>query len=201
MHKNWYLFAQNYIYAPYNSTLPDKWEHHPDTLEISKIQEQHKELNPEEIDQSEFTSSAGEDSDADIESNEVERDTDTRRRRRRKAKEDGETERLVATSNKFALLTAEWWCKGGFPYPWYLRRTWLKSMVPEQTGIFLYWDFFMRRLGARFTLYRYTLYGWFHQGSPPNPIWEEHGLWAWFLSKLVSFCIEILTWEGLVPDL
>ena len=96
-----------YIFAPYNSTLPDKWEHHPDTLEISKIQEQHKELNPEEIDQSEFTSSAGEDSDADIESNEVERDTDTRRRRRRKAKEDGETERLVATSNKFALLTAE----------------------------------------------------------------------------------------------
>ncbi|XP_033643321.1 guanine nucleotide-binding protein-like 1 [Asterias rubens] len=92
---------------PNYTSQKDKWEHHPDTLEISKIQEQHKELNPEEIDQSEFTSSAGEDSDADIESNEVERDTDTRRRRRRKAKEDGETERLVATSNKFALLTAE----------------------------------------------------------------------------------------------
>ncbi|XP_038063800.1 guanine nucleotide-binding protein-like 1 [Patiria miniata] len=85
----------------------EQWEQHPETLEISKIQEQHKQLNPEEIDQSEFTSSGGEESDADIESNEVERDTDTRRRRRRKAREDSEGDRLVATSNKFALLSAE----------------------------------------------------------------------------------------------
>ncbi|XP_011662680.2 guanine nucleotide-binding protein-like 1 [Strongylocentrotus purpuratus] len=82
------------------------WEQHQETLEIGRLQDQHRRVEEDldregdkEDDLSDQFTSSGEDSDADVESNDVDRESDSRRKERRRKGNSS-----MATTNPFDLL-------------------------------------------------------------------------------------------------